>query len=453
MAELSGNGLFSQVLLFVSQAGFGADVARAAGACAASWGDPDLWAILSKLSIAPPSSDTDRPTTALSCAAATDGGWTRAVWLLDHAHADVNLCDASGRTPLLRAVSRAHTPTTTVALLRRGADPAVVDPGGWSALQLALHEGHTATALLLLEHAEGATHELVGDDVDTQTTLFDLGCRLLEQGDGRAALLVIRAVADGRTRLLGADDPAVTDTLFTLARALEDVGSLAEAASIMRTVLFTRTATLGAGHASTLFALHNLARLLDLQGELSTSEVMFRLSVAGRTHTLGSAADATLDSMTDLALVLNRLDRADEAIALANKAMTKGAAALGAGHVTTLCAKQILGYLLATRKGEFGPAIDHLRTAYNGLKASQGKHHIDTIDTMTDLAFALAGRGTAPDVEEAEKLYRVALDALSLPQFASQRDIMLTARCLVELLEARGDAAAGASLRTRYGLK
>lgn len=56
---MDANQLFSQVLLFVAQAGFAADVAPAAGACRCVWEDGRLWGVLQR--VGPQEGDDDTP--------------------------------------------------------------------------------------------------------------------------------------------------------------------------------------------------------------------------------------------------------------------------------------------------------------------------------------------------------------------------------------------------------
>lgn len=72
-------------------------------------------------------------------------------------HADIEVIDNSGKTPLMLAAMEGHE-GIVADLIKLGADLNVQDMHGNSALFLAVHRNHSSTARLLLEHPDCMIH-------------------------------------------------------------------------------------------------------------------------------------------------------------------------------------------------------------------------------------------------------------------------------------------------------
>lgn len=152
----TANATFSQVLVFVAQAGFDEDVAPASGVCRATWDDARLWERLVRVRtyhFALRHRYPHHPASALHSAAVARGNdGTRVRWLLARG-APV----AGGVTPFgmtqyypIHAAAAAGATAAAMALLDAGANLQAANHEGRTPLMLALRAGNAELALELL---------------------------------------------------------------------------------------------------------------------------------------------------------------------------------------------------------------------------------------------------------------------------------------------------------------
>jgi ankyrin repeat protein len=134
--------------------------------------------------------------------AARDGGDRAAAALVD-AGASVNVADAEGTTPLIRAIQNAHYDTAAV-LLEKGADPNLVDSTGMGAL-------YAAVDMNTLGEVYGRPARKVND----RHTALDVIALLLEKGADANA----RLRAPTLTRAHTPGEPTLGDGTTPLMRA------------------------------------------------------------------------------------------------------------------------------------------------------------------------------------------------------------------------------------------
>ena len=167
-------------------------------------------------------------TTALMCAAQAGRADVAAV-LLD-AGADVDACDALGRSPLIFAAANGET-ALVAPLLAHGANPRLTADNGWTPLMFACALGHVATAGALLEIAMGKgqdetlqamqqgvmsmqSAEAVARDFEQPEAVALLSHLLAQEGalDVGAALLAAQEARRGRVcRMIMTTDAPLPD--------------------------------------------------------------------------------------------------------------------------------------------------------------------------------------------------------------------------------------------------
>lgn len=333
--DTTNNELFAQCLLFAAQVGFAADVAPAAGACLATWRDDRMWAQLVRVS-SKPLGGRDYPNTALTCAAATPGGWPRVAWLIDAAGADPDCASANAWAPLHWACAF-PAPTTVAALLRRGATPWLLCAAGHTPMRLALSSAQLyaptsmtraplpfrasayEAAVVHLLRCYAAAPAVEVDDVGVLEALLTLGKKFELEGRTAEARLAFGVVLRGHVLL----KPAALSTLLA---AVAAGGSVLEASTqleaavqlqlletvqrrtprtsafvaLFRVVLERRRALQGGGHPDALRAMHTLARILTRQRTTQAEAAeLLRGVVEARTASLGADAPDTLDALDD----------------------------------------------------------------------------------------------------------------------------------------------------------
>lgn len=152
-SSTGANEDFSQVILFVAQAGFARDVAHASGVCRALWRDERLWEVLVRLNreTKPGNSSHIRSWYSLSAlsACAFSGDVKRLRWLLAR-HADLNTYAMS---LALHAACYSGHENIALILIKMGAEvnARTGKDGGDTALHAAATGGMAAVVTALLE--------------------------------------------------------------------------------------------------------------------------------------------------------------------------------------------------------------------------------------------------------------------------------------------------------------
>lgn len=188
----------------------------------------------------------------------------------------------------------------------------------------------------LLPHLDDA-------DVVTDVLRHNLAYALLHSGGFAEAETLIRQVLDSESARLGPDHPQTLYTKKVLGQALHRQGRLDEAARWYAEVYDKRRARYGDDHPLTLNSGGQLAAAWNTLDRPADAEPLLRRALDTRiARGEGDSHDALVDRVM-LVTTLDKLGRADDALALADEAI---AMERGAPNRDTLAARSARGTLL-----------------------------------------------------------------------------------------------------------
>jgi tetratricopeptide (TPR) repeat protein len=151
---------------------------------------------------------------------------------------------------------------------------------------------------------EGRKIMLGALQAETLQSLMCLGQELAEHGDPSGRKLMFEAMT-GQEKILGAEHPATLSSLYNIALLLQEEEEEEEqAASLLRRVFEGRSRTLGSAHEDTLLSLWALADCTHEVGDSHECVSLFRRCVAGCREHLGEAHLTTLSVLNNFAHVL-----------------------------------------------------------------------------------------------------------------------------------------------------
>jgi len=309
-----------------------------------------------------------------------------------------------------------------------------------------MNEGDGAAAEVLLRRVvEGREQSLGWDHPTTLMSVNNLALLLTQQGDDAAAEPLFRRALEGYETSLGPDHPDTLTSVNNFATMLHDQGDNEAAEPLLRRVLEGREKALGPDHSDTLKSVTNLANLLTKQGDDAAAEPLFRRALEGREKSLGPDHPDTLESVNSLASLLH--DQGDYAAAepLFRRALEYVEKALGPDHPDTLTSVYFLATLL-TKQGDDAAAEPLRRRALEGYETSFGPDHPDTLVIVNNLAHLLHDQG---DYAAAEPLCRRLLEGREKSLGPNHPDTLESVNNLAILLEKQGDYAAAEPLYRR----
>lgn len=203
------------------------------------------------------------------------------------------------------------------------------------------------------------------DAVATANSLGKLAYAMENLGQFERSLALSREALALRERALPPGHPFIASALASLADTLRRLHRLDEARQAYDRALALRRAALPAGHADIADTLHHLAWLQQLRGELPQAERGAREALAIREQALGAHHARTAETLARLGSIVGASGRADEAVALQQRAF---AAALASGAPQ---AQFETGALLAARyqaMGQRQPAVFIGKLAVNAMQ-------------------------------------------------------------------------------------
>ncbi|MCH9684993.1 MAG: tetratricopeptide repeat protein [Deltaproteobacteria bacterium] len=166
-----------------------------------------------------------------------------------------------------------------------------------------------------------ATLERYGPDHPTvHSARNNLGNVMLARGQYALAEAEYRAAALGNATALGPEHPSVLNSRNNLAVALGRQGQYDEAETEIRAVVGARVEALGPEHPQVAIARNTLGNVLLHRGQYAAAETQLRTALASIEARLGPEHPHGVATRADLAMVLLGLDRAQEALPLAEQA-------------------------------------------------------------------------------------------------------------------------------------
>ena len=240
---------------------------------------------------------------------------------------------------------------------------------------------------------------------DTLDAMDDLAGLFARMGRYTAAEDLYRRAAAGLAATLGETH---ADTL-TCRRRLAHMyqsgsGEFGKAEEIIQSVLQAATSSRGPLHPYTLDVLDDLAGLHAARGDYANSEECYVRVISGLLETLGADHSQTLASRLQLARMLqNGPERFDQAEELFGDVLARRERVLGPTHPLTLDSIDDLAAIFEA-KGDFIQSQHHYESAANGLTATLGGDHPQTLACRLRLARMLQ-RGPE-QYDEAEGIFR-----------------------------------------------
>lgn len=191
-------------------------------------------------------------------------------------------------------------------------------------------------ALPVLERSYALRRALRGEGhTATADVLIQIGRAQRELGNTDAALAALNQAAALEQRILGPDHPKVGNTANELANVYHDRGQVPEAERFYRQAIAIERRQ-GGDSVDLSFQLNNLAILLEQDGRFAEAEPLYRESIElRRKHAGKDDGLRVVKAEQNYAVLLTKLARYDEAIALLSHAEALRRRELGPEHVDT----------------------------------------------------------------------------------------------------------------------
>jgi len=248
--------------------------------------------------------------------------------------------------------------------------------------------------------SELAAEPLIRADLLEAVARIDRSMGLLEP----AASLAEKALAI-RAASLPADDPAVAAARATLGMVHVHQGKLDTALDELAAALASLEATEPANSLLLARVRSDYSNVLFWKGRSKESEPLERQVWETYAAALGPGNLQTAIHQRNLAVVLDDLDRVDEAESAYRASQTVIEQLLGNDHPNTAASYLNLAVLLDMRRGKYEEAEELYRRALAIRRAKLGDNHAVTGQSLQLYALFLLNRGR---LEESERNYREA---------------------------------------------
>ncbi len=254
-----------------------------------------------------------------------------------------------------------------------------------------LYNANYTAAIEILEPTFEARRRVLGDAMDTMSSLHNLAIAYAGIGEVERALELDLIQLEIVERLSGKGSPDALTTLGSVAHGHYALGRLDEARDLFGQIFEGQRAHLGERHPTTLSALHNYATLSRQTGAIDEAEALFRNLVSLRREVLGEQHAQTLNSLHNLGEVYLNSDRADEAAPHIEGALAGRREALAEGHpdvVDSLIALTRVHLARDELAAAQATADEALALAEAHLEAGSG-HFIKAKEAVESVAAAL----------------------------------------------------------------
>jgi tetratricopeptide (TPR) repeat protein len=237
------------------------------------------------------------------------------------------------------------------------------------------------------------------DNLDTLTSMNDLGTALWQQARYPEAEKLTRAVVDGRRRILGANDPQTLSAMTNLGILLNLEGRYPEAESLLRELLDRYRRTLGSENDVTLHAVNNVAVVLQNSHHGPEAEKLYREAADGWRRLYGIEHPSTLMATANLASQLDDDGQYAEAEKLNREVIEVKNRVLGPEHPHTLLSKSNLAFDLS-HEGRYAEAEKSFREVLDAESRAFGPEHPRTAVSMGGLADVLVRENKYSEAEQ-----------------------------------------------------
>jgi len=200
-----------------------------------------------------------------------------------------------------------------------------------------------------------------------------------------------------------------------------------------------------AGSPKLFRAMNELAVVLQRLGKYEEAVALYRKALDGREKTLGKEHPGTLTSLNNLATVLQDQGDYEAAEELHRRALEGRKKVLGKEHPNTLTGVNNLAEVLRDQ-GDYKAAEKLHRQALEGRKKVLGKEHLNTLQSLNNLAVVLQDQG---DHKAAKKLHRRALEGREKALGKEHPDTLTSLNNLAGVLHDQGEYKAAEELHRR----
>lgn len=228
----------------------------------------------------------------------------------------------------VRAELPAQTQAAEIAKWRKtcaGIDPAR-DPGGWclaaeNLANLLWHEGGGAEAEMLLRRIVERRTKLYGaEHPRTLNSMAYLALYLVRQDSDESERLY-RAALSGLEKKLGINHGDTRLVMSNLASMLRRKGDYAGAEPLVRRMLALHEKERGVRDWRTNETVGDLADVLKAKGDYAAAVPLYRRYLDGQKEAIGPDTIEVASTAYDFSIVCEKLNRDDEALALAKEAV------------------------------------------------------------------------------------------------------------------------------------
>ncbi|MBX7078254.1 MAG: tetratricopeptide repeat protein [Nannocystaceae bacterium] len=251
--------------------------------------------------------------------------------------------------------------------------------------ELLAMQGRTADAVAALQHALALVEREYGPMHPSAAASHDnLGSALAEAGQNEAALVHMRAGLTIREAAMGPDHPLNATSLHNIAGALRELGRAAEAREAAVRQREIARKHFGERHPEYATAIANLAMCDDALGNIEAARAGFAQALEIIDAAVGHDTLPAAQYSGSLAAVLVELDRAAEALPLAEHSLAVRRRLLGEDHPKVGLAEALMSNVLRMLdRGD--EAVAHGELAVATLGRSDGDR-----EPLAEARFALA---------------------------------------------------------------
>lgn len=284
---------------------------------------------------------------------------------------------------------------------------ALVDRGSWEDLKEAVE--------IYEEILYHDTNRLGRDHEEVRTSQYKLARSWCFLGMFQKAEKLSLEIYEAYKVELGPEDPLTVLSLSQVAHVAWKQGRLGKAAALLTQILEIERRTLGSEHPSTIINLANFGAIKKEMGLMEEAETMQRNILETHTRLLGSDHPDRLNSAHYLARSLDALGHYSEAFSIYSEVIDIKSRVYGPDHASTLLGKHDLAETMK-KMGDLDGAAKLRKEVLDVRVKTLGPNHRDTLFSMGNMAITYLENENWKDLEEAERLAKLALAGLQKTQ-------------------------------------
>ena len=275
--------------------------------------------------------------------------------------------------------------------------------------QLHFEQGKAKDAIPFAKKALAIRREILGNNVNTVTSLISLGALSEAVGNYAAARLYCEQARTINKQVSGERSPDYAADLNKLGCLLQTMGDYETARSYLEQALAIRREVLGENHLNTARTLNNLGVLLNTTGDYPAAWPYLQQALAIFQKIVGEENADTAMTLNNLGFSLEGMGNYTAARPYYERALAIEKKVLGERHRNTATSLNNLGLLL-NAIGDYATARLHLEQALAIRKDLLGEKHPVTATSTHNLGFLLLTMGdyaaARPCFEEALAIKR-----------------------------------------------